>query len=623
MASTVNYTAHGMLAGDAFVFANVLPTDTGITEGTTYYVLASGLTANAFQFSDEAGGAAITLDYAIDSGDIYDVDEYAVTTDPIMPEPEVADAPTGLNLTSDAAIDADGKTVTRLIAVWDAPSSPTIRTFVFEYSLVSGLYTSAARHVVASDQTGIIINGIRGNTTYYGRLATQDVYGNLSDWATQDSVTSAMDTSAPATPTGLVALPAVAGVGARWSNNTEADLSYYIVEVDNDSAFGSINRTYRVKTNTVSFPDLTAGEWYARVRAVDDSGNASANTATLTLTVGDEFGKSVIEVGGFAGSWFDLTTLGLYNARFLEGSEGTNIAIGRTPAMPYWLLSKPTGTPTFNHIADTGLRSLFAATIGQQTRMQSDPVPVVPSVWMSYSLTMAWAINAVGNVSVSPAVIWTKADGSASATPSSSLTYLGFSVSLSSTNTQSWEFDPVQVPTDAAFAHIRLTLTQNTAHTGNATVLAIGFKAAPPENMYGMTLTATNYRASYGNRSMGNYDVTGVTLTTANQTILQENLEQGWYLITAQFQVGVTTAGAGNIVVGCLLEGVLQQETRWVPDTADTGRATITMTRIIEASSALAASNTLLFRALKTINAGVAAVTASESNVTVTPIFVP
>lgn len=46
---------------------------TGVTEGTTYFVLASGLTANDFQFSTTAGGAAVNTSGTVTGAPVYNV----------------------------------------------------------------------------------------------------------------------------------------------------------------------------------------------------------------------------------------------------------------------------------------------------------------------------------------------------------------------------------------------------------------------------------------------------------------------------------------------------------------------------------------------------------------------
>lgn len=57
--AVVNYTAHPFVAGDKVVFSTTATLPTGLTVGTVYYVIAAGLTANAFEVSATSGGAAI------------------------------------------------------------------------------------------------------------------------------------------------------------------------------------------------------------------------------------------------------------------------------------------------------------------------------------------------------------------------------------------------------------------------------------------------------------------------------------------------------------------------------------------------------------------------------------
>lgn len=54
-----SYTAHGLSAGDKVVFATTSALPTGLTAGTTYFVIAAGLTANAFEVSATVGGSAV------------------------------------------------------------------------------------------------------------------------------------------------------------------------------------------------------------------------------------------------------------------------------------------------------------------------------------------------------------------------------------------------------------------------------------------------------------------------------------------------------------------------------------------------------------------------------------
>lgn len=59
---TIAYTAHGLLTGDVLVYNNGGGTSaTGLTSGTTYYVIETGLTANAFKVSATDGGSTVDI----------------------------------------------------------------------------------------------------------------------------------------------------------------------------------------------------------------------------------------------------------------------------------------------------------------------------------------------------------------------------------------------------------------------------------------------------------------------------------------------------------------------------------------------------------------------------------
>jgi hypothetical protein len=53
------FTSHGLAVGDCVSFSTTGALPTGLTAGTTYYVIASGLTTNAFEVSTTSGGSAV------------------------------------------------------------------------------------------------------------------------------------------------------------------------------------------------------------------------------------------------------------------------------------------------------------------------------------------------------------------------------------------------------------------------------------------------------------------------------------------------------------------------------------------------------------------------------------
>ncbi len=57
--AVVSLTAHGLTTNDPVVFTTTGALPTGIAAGTVYYVIAAGLTANAFEVSTSLGGSAV------------------------------------------------------------------------------------------------------------------------------------------------------------------------------------------------------------------------------------------------------------------------------------------------------------------------------------------------------------------------------------------------------------------------------------------------------------------------------------------------------------------------------------------------------------------------------------
>lgn len=60
----ITWTAHGLVAGQPVIFSTTGSLPTGLTAGTVYYVIATGLTANTFKVSATKGGSAITTSSA-------------------------------------------------------------------------------------------------------------------------------------------------------------------------------------------------------------------------------------------------------------------------------------------------------------------------------------------------------------------------------------------------------------------------------------------------------------------------------------------------------------------------------------------------------------------------------
>lgn len=94
-------TAHGLVADDT-IFLTELTGGTGLAEDTLYYILAAGLTADAFAVSLTSGGAAVDITTDLTAGFAVKTAVYvAVTdTDDVHAPPVVPSAPAAPTLAS-------------------------------------------------------------------------------------------------------------------------------------------------------------------------------------------------------------------------------------------------------------------------------------------------------------------------------------------------------------------------------------------------------------------------------------------------------------------------------------------------------------------------------------------
>ena len=142
-----------------------------------------------------------------------------------------------------------------------------------------------------------IFYGVSGQT-YYWWVASYDNLNNVSAWSATQTMTAAGDTTAPAVPTspafvGRPSPESLIGAFAWTAPATTSDfnpglgIGYYEAMIASDSGFTANVQTTRSQTpNAVFNLPLWSTTYYAKVRAVDTSGNASAYTSNISQTVG-------------------------------------------------------------------------------------------------------------------------------------------------------------------------------------------------------------------------------------------------------------------------------------------------------------------------------------------------
>ncbi|MBT6941656.1 MAG: T9SS type A sorting domain-containing protein, partial [Candidatus Marinimicrobia bacterium] len=121
------------------------------------------------------------------------------------------------------------------------------------------------------------------NVTYYYRLSALDYSGNESAKTADVSATTVVpDVAPPATPSGLTATAGAGLVTLNWTANTESDLAkYHIYRSSDDITFTKLGT--EPTTTTYINRNLTSGAtYYFRITAVDNSGNESPQTASVS-----------------------------------------------------------------------------------------------------------------------------------------------------------------------------------------------------------------------------------------------------------------------------------------------------------------------------------------------------
>lgn len=127
------------------------------------------------------------------------------------------------------------------------------------------------------------IGGLSPGVGYDFQIKSFDFSGNTAGFTATSTMASVTDTTAPSAPSGVTLSAGLTAVIISWTENTEADVKNgagtYEVQIATNSGFTTGVQTNKTTSTVASFTGLTGGgTYFARVRAIDSSGNASAWT---------------------------------------------------------------------------------------------------------------------------------------------------------------------------------------------------------------------------------------------------------------------------------------------------------------------------------------------------------
>jgi hypothetical protein len=196
---------------------------------------------------------------------------------------------------------------------WTASSSTDLLGYYIRYGRSATVWDEYV--FMEKGQLTKRIYGLRSGTTYYFQINATDG-SNPSAYipATPISVTVPADTSAPAAPTGLVAVAGFNNVIAYWNRNTEKDVDLgrgtYEFQISTSSTFASILQTRTITGTVATFTGLTTEQiYYVRVRAIDSSGNTGSWSTVASATPGKISGSASITNGTIVGDLVAANTI--------------------------------------------------------------------------------------------------------------------------------------------------------------------------------------------------------------------------------------------------------------------------------------------------------------------------
>jgi len=206
----------------------------------------------------------------------YDSSAQEVTyPDTNLPDPFTVGAPSNLVATGAAIDQNDGTYISGIDVSWDASTDSFVNNYELSWTPSGGSTTA-----IITGGTSYQITNLDASTTYDISLRAINSIGARSAAVTANGVSPAVDTTAPAAPTGISVAGGFQKIVLEWTNPADAD--FYYVEIKANSTNDEPSATSIGRTSGTQFiHDGFSGQItrYYWLRSVDRSTNASAWTA--------------------------------------------------------------------------------------------------------------------------------------------------------------------------------------------------------------------------------------------------------------------------------------------------------------------------------------------------------
>jgi len=257
-----------------------------------------------FTFATEntENGPALGVDLVLreTASGVWDWNDGEETTVDLAPNtslynPLTVETLTGLTLSTSTFIQTDGTVVPRIKAVWTLPTSQYI---------LSGGYVHI-EYKKSADSTWLIwtttLNGssnedyvtdVTGGVSYDVRARFESVNSVRGAYGVVYNYTVSNDTTAPATPTGLIAAAGAGSIILDWNDNTEDDLNRYNVYRNSSDVFGGATNVFSGLASSFADYGVTVSvTQYYWLTAVDNTGNESTETTSVNAAANPSGGS--------------------------------------------------------------------------------------------------------------------------------------------------------------------------------------------------------------------------------------------------------------------------------------------------------------------------------------------
>lgn len=238
-----------------------------LAPGTTYYYVYAAYDAFGYDLLNYSSEGSFTTLSVADS------------TPPAVP--------TGLSLSTTQVIDTDGSSFAKLRAIWTANTESDIAGYTLAIQITG---TGIWSYISVNGGANIAMEwNVRTSTSFDVKIAAFDRDANASAFSSVQTLTSAADTTPPNVPTWGTCTSAFRTFTLLWSlSSPPADLHHFELwqnTVNNSATATKIRDTLNLSAELQFALTglLSSTTYYYWLKAIDNSGNASAFSAVQSL----------------------------------------------------------------------------------------------------------------------------------------------------------------------------------------------------------------------------------------------------------------------------------------------------------------------------------------------------